>query len=258
MAGAAEKHGVSFRYGQPVSHVEMRGDRAVAVVTTEGDRIGCDAVVLNPDLPLARRLVGRPVRRRLTYSPSCFLLLAGSSRPADAHHTISFGRAWREVFDEVLGGRLMSDPSLLVSCPTVSDPSLAPAGRSSYYVLAPTPNLSAPIDWRLEGPRYRDHVVSVLAGRGWAGFADSLEAVHVTTPLDWQERGLECGTPFAAAHTFGQTGPWRPGNLLGENVVFTGSGTVPGVGVPMVLISGRLAAERILGPDPTYRSRAWR
>ena len=68
---------------------------------------------------------------------------------------------------------------------------------------------------------------------------------------------MERGTPFAAAHTFGQTGPFRPRQPGGENVVFAGSGTVPGVGVPMVLVSGRLAAERIIGPDPAYRSRAW-
>ena len=65
-------------------------------------------------------------------------------------------------------------------------------------------------------------------------------------------RGLERGAPFAAAHSFGQTGPFRPSNLWGDNVVFTGSGTQPGVGVPMVLVSGRLAAERITGPDPSY------
>jgi phytoene desaturase len=59
---------------------------------------------------------------------------------------------------------------------------------------------------------------------------------------------MERGTPFAAAHTFAQTGPFRPANVAPKvgNVVFTGSGTVPGVGVPMVLISGRLAAERVL------------
>jgi phytoene desaturase len=68
---------------------------------------------------------------------------------------------------------------------------------------------------------------------------------------------MERGTPFAAAHTFAQTGPFRPRNLWGDNVVFAGSGTTPGVGVPMVLLSGRLAAERVTGPDPGYRSRAW-
>jgi phytoene desaturase len=72
----------------------------------------------------------------------------------------------------------------------------------------------------------------------------------MTTPLDWQSQGMEQGAPFASAHTFFQTGPFRPRNIAKgfENVVFAGSGTQPGVGVPMVLISGRLAAERIVGP----------
>jgi len=261
MAGAAEKNGVTLRLGETVTRVEKQGSRAVAVHTSAGERIACDAVVLNPDLPVARRdLLGEPVRRRLRYSPSCFLLLAGSRASYDeqAHHTISFGHAWREVFEEILGGRLMSDPSFLVTSPTRSDPSLAPAGRSSYYVLFPTPNLDGPIDWRTGGPRYRDAVVRTVEERGWPGFGDGIEVEHVTTPLDWQARGMERGTPFAAAHTFGQTGPFRPRNLWGENVVFAGSGTQPGVGVPMVLVSGRLAAERITGPDRAYRSRALR
>lgn len=259
LAGAAEKHGVELRYGETVTSVETRGSRAVAVVTAGGERIACDAVVLNPDLPVARRLLGDPVRRRLRYSPSCFLLLAGSSATyADqAHHTISFGRAWRSVFDELLAGRLMTDPSFLVTSPSVSDPSVAPAGKASYYVLFPTPNLDAPLDWRTLAPRYLEEVVSTVEARGWPGFGAGLEVSHVTTPLDWEARGMERGTPFAAAHTFGQTGPFRPRNTWGDNVVFAGSGTQPGVGVPMVLVSGRLAAERILGPDPAYRSRAW-
>jgi phytoene desaturase len=259
LAGAAEKHGVVLQYGTTVTRVELSGERAVAVHTADGERIPCDAVVLNPDLPVARRLIGVPLRRRLRYAPSCCVLLAGSTTayPDQAHHTISFGRAWKGVFDEILGGRLMSDPSFLVTSPTSSDPTLAPDGRSSYYVLFPTPNLDGPIDWEVEGPRYRDQVVETLESRGWEGFADGIEVSSFTTPLDWEQRGMERGSPFAAAHTFLQTGPFRPRNLWGENVVFAGSGTQPGVGVPMVLISGRLAAERILGPDPTYRSRAY-
>jgi phytoene desaturase len=262
LAAVAEKHGVSIRYSTEVTRVEVRGRRASAVITADGERIPCDAVVLNPDLPVAYRdLLGwtPPRVRRLRYSPSCFLLLAGSSAGYSgiAHHNIHFGRAWRRVFAELIDeGRLMSDPSLLVSAPSRSDPSLAPPGRSAYYVLVPTPNLDAPLDWAGMGPRYRDEVVSVLEARGYTGFGDGIEVEHVTTPLDWARRGMERGAPFAAAHSFLQTGPFRPRNLWGENVVFTGSGTQPGVGVPMVLISGRLAAERILGPDRRYRSRA--
>ncbi len=264
MAAAAEKHGVEVRYGTEVTSVETVGDRAVAVLTADGERIAADVVVLNPDLPVAYRdLLGREPWsvRRLSYSPSCFLMLAGSSATYGkiAHHNIHFGHAWRGVFDELIDkGQLMSDPSFLVTNPSRSDPSLAPQGKEIYYVLFPTPNLDAGIDWRSEGSRYRDEVVRTLESRGYVGFGDAIEVEDLTTPLDWEHRGMERGAPFAAAHSFLQTGPFRPGNLWGQNVVFTGSGTQPGVGVPMVLISGRLAAERVIGKDTAYRSRAAR
>lgn len=264
MAGAAEKHGVTFRYGTTVTSIETRGDRASAVITEDGERIEADVIVVNADLPVAHRdLLGREPWsiRRLKYSPSCYLLLAGSSAHYSkiAHHNIHFGRSWQGVFEDLIDHRsLMSDPSILVTNPTRSDPSLAPAGKEIYYVLFPTPNLDSPIDWERTKPRYRQEVLRTLEERGYIGFTDAIEVEDVTTPLEWGARGMERGAPFASAHSFLQTGPFRPSNMWGENVVFTGSGTQPGVGVPMVLISGRLAAERVTGKDPNYRSRAMR
>jgi phytoene desaturase len=253
LAGAAAKHGVAFRYGTGVARVETRGRRATAVVTDEGERIPADVVVLNPDLPVAHRdLLGHEPRsvRRLRYSPSCFLLLSGgkATHPDLSHHNIHFGRAWREVFAELLDrGRLMSDPSFFVTSPSRSDAELAPPGRHTYYTLFPTPNLRSGLDWDRLGPLYRDEVAATLENHGYTRFGSAMEVEHFVTPADWQRRGMAEGTPFAASHMFSQTGPFRPGNLHGENIVFTGSGTRPGVGVPMVLISGRLAAERITG-----------
>jgi phytoene desaturase len=263
LAEAAAEHGVAFRYGTTVTGIEHVGGRARAVHTADGQRIGCDAVVATVDLPVAyRELLGTtPWRvRRLRYSPSCYLMLAGSSAsyPQAAQHNLHFGHAWREVFDDLQAGRPMRDPSFLVTNPTATDPGLAPPGRHVYSVLFPTPNLDAPLDWDRIAAPYREHVLNTLAARGYPGFAGGIEVEHVTTPAGWAARGLERGAPFAAAHTFGQTGPFRPGNLWGENVVFAGSGTRPGVGVPMVLLSGRLAAERVTGPDRHYSSRAWR
>ena len=255
LAGAAAKHGVIFRYSTSVVEVEKKNGQATAIITDAGERIECDALVLNPDLPVAyRELLGNTPRKvkNLKYSPSCVTLLVGTSMKYDhlAHHNIHFGQSWEGVFDELINKKvLMTDPSFLVTVPTQGDPDLAPPERSSYYILFPTPNLDADIDWRIEGLRYRDEILRVMEKRGYTDFADSIEIEQITTPLDWQARGMERGAPFASAHTFFQTGPFRPGNLATgfENVVFTGSGTQPGVGVPMVLISGRLAAERILG-----------
>jgi phytoene desaturase len=245
LAGAAEKHGVRIRYGTEVARVETRGTRATAVVTRDGERVPADVVVLNPDLAAAYDLLpGGGLRRRLRYSPSCVVLHIGSTQGYSkiAHHNIHFGRSWRRTFDEVIReGRLMTDPSLLVTNP----------GDLSYYVLAPVPNLQiAPLDWHGGlAERYADELIGVLESRGYVGFGAGVRVRRVVTPADWADAGMAAGTPFAAAHTFGQTGPFRPGNLHPtlSNVVFVGSGTQPGVGVPMVLISGRLAAARILG-----------
>ena len=238
-----------------MNFVEHSNGRATAVLTEDGQRITGDTFILNPDLPVAYRdLLGSTPRRvkTLKYSPSCVTLLVGTKKKYDhlTHHNIHFGKSWEGVFDELITKKtLMTDPSLLVTIPTYDDPSLAPQGHSSYYILFPTPNLDADIDWKVEGPRYRNEMLRVMEARGYEGFADSIEVEQLTTPLDWQEQGMERGAPFASAHTFFQTGPFRPRNMaVGfENVVFAGSGTQPGVGVPMVLISGRLAAERIVG-----------
>lgn len=257
LAAAAAKHGVTFRYGESVTRVVVEHGRAIGVETDTGDRIGADVVVLNPDLPVAYRDLLPPATtprrvKRLTYSPSCFLLLAGASASysRSAHHNLHFGRAWRGVFADLIDHRrLMADPSLLVTNPSRTDPSVAPPGGHSYYVLVPTPNLGADLDWEVIGPRYRDEVVARLESFGYVGFGDAIEVEHVTTPADWARRGMAQGAPFASAHSFRQTGPFRPSNLAPhvDGVVFTGSGTRPGVGVPMVLLSGRLAAERIVG-----------
>jgi phytoene desaturase len=256
LAAAAEKHGVVFKYNTTVTNVEVSNGRAKAVITESGERYECDAVILNPDLPVAyRELLGKsPVSiKRLKYSPSCVTLLIGSSKKYDfaAHHNIHFGHSWDGVFDELIKKKqLMSDPSILVTIPTHDDPNLAPPGKHSYYVLFPTPNLDSNIDWTKQAGPYREQMIKTIEERGYSGFGDSIETEVMTTPLDWKNQGMEMGAPFASAHTFFQTGPFRPRNMAQgiENVVFAGSGTQPGVGVPMVLISGRLAAERIVGP----------
>ena len=192
LAGAAEKHGVTFKYNTTVTSLEKSQGRVKAVITDSGERIPCDVVVMNPDLPVVwRDLLGRtPLNiKRLNYSPSCATLLVGSSKKYDhiAHHNIHFGESWDGVFDELIKKRtFMTDPSVLVTVPTHDDPSLAPAGKQSYYVLFPTPNLDADIDWKKQAKPYRDHMIQTLEDRGYDGFGDSIDVEVMTTPLEWQ------------------------------------------------------------------------
>jgi phytoene desaturase len=257
LAGAAAKHGVDFRYGTTVTRIDVRDGRATGVITDDGERIAADAVVVNADLPTAyaellpAELSPRRVPK-LRYSPSAVVLHAGTSAAPDglAHHVVDFGHAWADTFTEIIdAGRTMSDPSFLLTTPSLTDPTLAPPGRHVHYALFPAPNLHGRVDWVAHRERYRDEIVSTLDRRGYPGFASGIEVEHLVTPADWGAMGLAAGAPFAAAHTFRQTGPFRFPTLDRRvgNLVFCGSNTQPGVGVPMVLVSGRLAAERVVG-----------
>lgn len=258
MAAAAANAGVEFSYGTTVSALERNGDRVVAVRTDTGARLTADAVVLTTELPATYRLLDRTPRRLLPLRPAPSAVVAHvGCRAVDdddgaesmGHHTILFGSAWERTFRDIIDdGTVMSDPSLLVTRPSASDATLAPAGRDLLYVLAPAPNTAVgKVDWATEGDAYTDRMLTAVADR-MPGL-DDFEILHVVNPADWAAQGMLAGSPFALAHTFAQTGPFRPANTIRgiDNVVLAGSSTVPGVGVPTAIISGRLAADRITG-----------
>jgi phytoene desaturase len=238
--------------------LERAGDRVAAVHTDQDQRIACDAVVLTTELPTTYTLLGREPRRigRLRPAPSAVVVHVGCRRApsaddALAHHNIVFGAEWEQTFTDIIrDGRLMQDPSLLVTRPTASDPSLAPPGHDLFYVLAPAPNLTrGVVDWSRVGDSYTDQLMEIVGNRLVPGLRDGADVLHVVNPADWARQGMIAGTPFALAHTFAQTGPFRPANTVRgiDNAVLAGSSTVPGVGVPTAMISGRLAADRVTG-----------
>ena len=172
---------------------------------------------------------------------------------------MSFGAAWESTFRELTSrsnARVMSDPSVLITRPAISSPARRIQSHSGEEVepvsiLAPTPNLhSAAIDWDRLAHRYTEELLITLEDRGFKGMGSDLAVARVDTPNSWARQGHGAGTPFALAHSFGQTGPFRPRNLgpyAPENVVLAGSFTTPGVGVPTAMLSGALAARRITG-----------
>ena len=256
LARAAARGGARFRYGTPVERILTRrddGGPVTGVRLVGGEVVPADVVVCNADMPDAYRslLSGlTPPRavRRGHYSPSAVVWHAGVRGPLPAgaaHHNLHFGRQWRRAFRSLLDeGRRMPDPSLLVSCPSLDDPTPAPPGRHVLYALEPVPNLTADIDWKVERRRAADDLRQALAR---FGYPTDVEVDLLVDPTDWKRCGLEHGTPFSLSHRFRQTGPFRPSNLerRAPGLVFVGSSTVPGVGVPMVLVSGELAARRV-------------
>ncbi|WP_164873330.1 phytoene desaturase family protein [Rhodococcus xishaensis] len=274
MADAFTSAGGHLHFGADVIRIERSGERARSVHTADGRAFPCDALVLTPDLPVVDDLLRSRRRRRQRISPSAVVLhgtipRATTSRWGEAHHhTIDFGAEWEHTFTEIAAGRgrgrLMTDPSLLITRPAVTDPGLTVSRDGVEHeplsVLAPCPNLeSAPLDWRRLTNAYQRELLQTLESRGYRGIASDYVVDHIDTPLTWADRGMAAGSPFAPAHIFRQTGPFRRRNLAssGTNVVLAGSGTTPGVGVPTVLISGKLAAERICGPLEPGLAQRW-
>ena len=245
--------------GRVETGVEVTGlqrDRTGAVTgvrLADGGVEHADAVVCTVDLAVAYErflpeLKAPRAARKGHYSPSAVVWHVGLRTPVPpgtAHHNIHFGADWDGAFDALVGRReLMPDPSRLVTVPSVSDPTAAPAGGSTLYVLEPVPHLGGALDWRTEGPAIRERLAAFVEGAGYGG---DVAVERLVTPDDWQAAGMALGTPFALAHTFGQSGPFRLRNVDRRvpGLVFAGSGTTPGVGIPMVLMSGKHAAWRV-------------
>jgi phytoene desaturase len=247
---------VRFHFNAAVErivHRDAQGGAVRGVQLEGGERILADAVVCNADLPVAYRTLlpaVTPPRRTVRghYSPSALLWLAGTRHapaPGAIHHNLHFGESWNGAFRALLDeGRRMAEPSILVTVPTLSDPSAAPPGHHTLSVLEPVPNLDGKVDWHRELPPARERLLQRVAE---LGYPVDVAAETLVDPIEWERRGMERGTPFALSHRFFQSGPFRPQNVERRvpGLVFVGSNTVPGVGIPMVLVSGELAARRV-------------
>jgi phytoene desaturase len=257
LAGAAQKHGVTIRYDTAAARLETHAGRARAVHTTEGERIPADVVVLSPVLGDDLRPPARP-------ASSCVLVHLGSRQRYGriAHHNLHFGQGWREpVADVQRHRRPMRDPVLLVANPTRTDPQLAPKGREIYQIMVPAPparDAASAARWRTGlAQRYAGELIATLEARGYLDLGQHIELAHVVTPADWASPGNRplrrtwsgghpAGHP-ASGHPAGHPRRGQSHQPEAPNIVFVGSGTRPGVGVPMVLMSGRQAAGRITG-----------
>ena len=254
LAQVIEQAGATFEYESTVARILRNGAGVASGVELDnGERRPADAVICNADLPVAyRTLIGGidapRVARRGTYSPSCVVWSAGvtgEAPPDAALHNLHFGAGWESAIDDITRhGRPMTEPSMLVSIPSLGDATRAPAGSSTLFALEPVPNLDGKVDWVRDGERIADRLRRRVGDAGYP--IGDVRVERVMGPLEWERQGLERGTPFSLAHTWRQTGPLRPANHDGQipGLFFAGSSTLPGVGVPMVLVSGKLAAER--------------
>lgn len=164
-----------------------------------------------------------------------------------AHHTVLFGPRYRELVSEIFHGpSLPEDFSLYLHSPCVTDPSLAPPGMSTHYVLAPVPHLGrAAVDWATEGPAYAERILASLEERLIPGLSANLRVRRIFSPADFAtELGAHHGSAFSVEPILAQSAWFRPHNRdrVIRNFYVVGAGTHPGAGIPGVVGSAKATA----------------
>lgn len=258
------RQGITIRTHTEVKTLHTEGRHVKAVELASGEQLNADHIVFNGDpmylyrhmmanqnLPLSTRLK----RDHSKLSMGLYVLFFGTDRtyPEVAHHTIWMGQRYRELLDDIFHRQLLSDDfSLYVHRPTATDPSFAPDGHDSFYVLAPVPHQGSGIDWEIEEPKLRQRIIRALDATLLPDLAAHIQAPFAMTPDEFSAQYLSHqGAGFSIAPLFTQSAWFRFHNQSEgfDNLFLTGAGTHPGAGMPGVISSAkvveRLVQERI-------------
>jgi len=260
LTSVAEKLGVKFIYNAPVKKLQVEGSQITSLETEDGTRYTADLFVGNADLPyiydqlLPDRAKAKELDEKL-YTCSTIMFYWGVDKqyPQINHHNVFLAGDYKASFDKIFNEHTLPEaPSFYVHAPVRTDPSAAPAGQETLYVLVPVGHLDARSkqDWEAMVNRARETVFARLEKE--MGISDLREHIKFEikyTPLEWKERfNLVKGAAFGLSHNFWQVGYLRPHNRHDQykNLYFAGASTHPGTGLPIVLLSAKLTTQRIL------------
>ncbi|MEM6384200.1 MAG: phytoene desaturase [Pseudomonadota bacterium] len=239
----------------PVDRIRVEDGTANGVVLESGEVIPASIVVSNAD---AARTYSHLMRHhprktwtdakiaRRDFSMSLFVWYFGTNRRFEEcqHHTMVLGPRYEELLNDIFKRKVLAkDFSLYLHRPTANDPSLAPEGCDSFYVLSPVPNLQSGTDWSVEAEPYRKAIEKRLEETVLPGLSDSIVTQRILTPQDFQDRLSSInGAAFSIEPKLFQSAWFRPHNRSPEakNLFLVGAGTHPGAGVPGVLPSAKV------------------
>ncbi len=268
MAKVFGELGGKIYYNSPVDHLLIE-DGTAQGVQVNGQAVLADYVVVNADFPYAMKHLIKDTKAKgkytdekidqLKYSCSCFILYLGMDRKYDEleHvHTFVFSENLEQNLEQVFSGELIEDPSLYVVAASKVDPTVAPAGKEGLYILVPVADLgTTQHDWH--DPQtvqyYRQKALDGVSNLpGMSNIENEIISESVITPLDFQEKfNAYNGACFGLQPILSQSNHFRPQAKAEacDALYFTGSSTHPGAGVPIVLMSGKIAAEELMLDD---------
>ena len=262
MVAQFERIGGKMILGDAVERIETQGERTTGIVTQSGHRIDCDAVATNGDIMHSYRdLLGHHPRgtkaaaslSRKKFSPSLFVVHFGikGTWPGIPHHMILFGPRYKGLLDDIYThGVLPQDFSLYLHHPTVSDPTMAPEGCSTFYALAPVAHQGKlPIDWEEMGPVFEKRILDEVGRRLIPDIHERIVTKFHYTPADFgTDLNAHLGSAFSLEPVLTQSAWFRVHNRddVLSNLYFVGAGTHPGAGIPGVVGSAKATAELMI------------
>ena len=254
MATACTEMGVRLHSATPVERVTFQ-DRRVIGVQTGGTLRRHDHVVMNADAAWAlKALVPEHLRPRSLsnrsldgkkYSCSTAMLYLGLDRPLETtHHTIYVSEDYQENLADIAAGRPSRDPSVYLHNPSAIDPTLAPRGHSSAYILVPTANTRTGTDWTAAMPKLREQALDRAGALAGFDLRPHIRAELPFTPADWQASNINFGATFNLAHNLTQMLHLRPRHKVPgvEGLWLVGGGTHPGSGLPVIFLSSQITS----------------
>ncbi len=257
-----ERLGGVLRLDDPVTSIETLGDRATGVTTASGWSGQADAIAANSDIMHTYRdllATSRSAKRktasleRKKYSPSLFVVHFGikGTWPGIPHHMILFGPRYKGLLEDIYDhGVLSEDFSLYLHHPTVTDPSLAPEGHSTFYALAPVPHLGKfPVDWDEIAPILEKRILDEIGRRLIPDIHERIVTKFSYAPKDFaQDLNAHLGSAFSLEPVLTQSAYFRVHNRDEHipNMYFVGAGTHPGAGIPGVVGSAKATARLML------------
>lgn len=261
MAKVVEELGGTIHTGRGVKKLWIENRAVKGLDFEDGTRIEADEVVINGDFAhVMNHLVEPGILKKYTpeklekkkYSCSTFMIYLGLDKKYDlSHHTIVFSKDYKKNVEEITNSRILSeDPSIYIQNASVTDPTLAPEGKSALYILAPVPNNFSDIGWENEQEAFRDLVLDIIEEKTqFKGLRDHIEVEKLLTPFGWeQDHSVYKGATFNLGHQLTQMMVFRPHNKFEEldNCWLVGGGTHPGSGLPTILESARISTNGIL------------
>ncbi len=252
-----KRRGVNFVFNSEIVGYNSKNNAVESLIDQNGNKYEADVFVINSDAALFR---GKVLKRKnyseekldkMDWTMAPFTIYLGVEGKIDklAHHNYFLGNNFKGYANKIFTSSISPQkPYYYVNVLSKSEPKSAPPDSENIFILCPVPDLRFKPDWS-DSEELANNIITDLSNRIEYDLKSKIKVMKIFNPIDWQNAfNLYRGSGLGLAHGINQVGAFRPQNKdeVFKNLYYVGASTIPGTGLPMVIISSKLVTERIL------------